>query len=271
MNSVRAVLYEKQIPKSFWPEVVKWCIHVQNKSPTTAIDHGTLEEMWTGLKPRVDYFRVFGCIAHVHVPDQRRSKLDDKSHQCVLLGVSDETKAYKLFYPITKKIIISKDMIFEEDKSWNWEEERAESTPTALNMNGQNEDESSQEEEEDDNVVVTSQHGEESENVELTPPHMATTESQQSDFTNTLVQGRATRTHRQPSWLGDYETNLFVEEEEDLLAMMLTDSADPLTFEEAKTSSKWREEMDTEIQAIERNNTWVLVDPPDGVIPIGVK
>jgi len=270
INSVRAVLHEKQIPKSFLPEAVKWCIHVQNRSPTTAINHGTPEEMWSGLKPRVDYFRLFGCIAHVHVPDQRRSKLDDKSHQCVLLGVSDEMKAYKLFDPITKKIIISKDMIFEEDKIWNWDEERVESTRTALNMNGHDEDESSQEEEENDNVEVTSQHGEESGNVELTPPHMAATYLQPSDSTNTLVQRRATRTRRQPSWLRDYETNLFVEEEEDLLAM-LTDSADPLTFEEAKTSSKWREAMDTEIQAIERNNMWVLVDPPDGVIPIGVK
>jgi len=72
---------------------------------------------------------------------------------------------------------------------------------------------------------------------------MAATDLQQLD--STLVQGRATRTRRQPSWLGDYETNLFVEEEEDLLAMMLTDFADPLTIEEAKTSSKWREAMDT--------------------------
>lgn len=100
MNAVRVVLHEKQVPKSFWPEEVKWCVHVQNRSPTTAVDHGTPEEVWSGIKPRVDYFRTFGCVAHVHIPNQRRSKLDDKSHTCVLLGVSDEAKAYKLFDPI---------------------------------------------------------------------------------------------------------------------------------------------------------------------------
>lgn len=29
----------------------------------------------------------------MHVPEQRRSKLDDKSKKCVFLGVSDESKA----------------------------------------------------------------------------------------------------------------------------------------------------------------------------------
>ena len=109
------MLHEKQVPKSFWPEEVKWCVHVQNRSPTTAVDHGTPEEVWSGIKPRVDYFRTFGCVAHVHIPNQRRSKLDDKSHTCVLLGMTDEAKAYKLFDPISKKVIVSRDMVFEED------------------------------------------------------------------------------------------------------------------------------------------------------------
>jgi len=32
------------------------------------------------------------------------------------LGVNDESKVYKLFNPITKKVIISKDFVFEEEK-----------------------------------------------------------------------------------------------------------------------------------------------------------
>ena len=66
------------------------------------------------MKPTIDYFRVFGCLAHVHVLDQHRVKLDDKSKKCVLLGVSDESKAYRLFNPINNKVLINKDVIFEE-------------------------------------------------------------------------------------------------------------------------------------------------------------
>lgn len=59
-------------------------------------------------------------MAHVHIPDQNRSKLDDKSRRCVLLGVSDESKAWRLYDPISKKIIVSKDVVFEEEKGWDW-------------------------------------------------------------------------------------------------------------------------------------------------------
>jgi len=69
LNAVRVVLHEKQVPKSFLLEAVQWCVHVQNRSPTTAVSHGTSEEVWSGIKPRVDYFQIFGCVAHVHILD----------------------------------------------------------------------------------------------------------------------------------------------------------------------------------------------------------
>jgi len=41
----------------------------------------------------------------------------------MLLGISEESKAYRLYNPITKKIITSRDVIFDENKSWNWNKE----------------------------------------------------------------------------------------------------------------------------------------------------
>lgn len=78
------------------------------------------KKAWSGSKSRVDHFRVFGCIAHVDVPNVNRSKLDDKSTKCVLLGVSEESKAYRLYNPISKKIIIRRDVVFEEGEHWDW-------------------------------------------------------------------------------------------------------------------------------------------------------
>jgi len=59
-----------------------------------------------------------GCLAHVHVPNATRGKLDDTSFLCILLGVSSESKAYRLFDPKTKRIVVSKYVLFEEEKSW---------------------------------------------------------------------------------------------------------------------------------------------------------
>ena len=49
---------------------------------------------------------------------------------------------------------------------------------------------------------------------------------------------------------------------------------DPTTFEEAlldKDSSRWLEAMRAEMDSMYANQVWSLVDPPEGVIPIGCK
>jgi transposase InsO family protein len=120
MNMVRSMLTEKEIPRTFWPEAVNWTIHVLNRSPTFAVRNMTPEEAWSGCKPSVEHFRIFGCVAHVHIPDSKRVKLDDKSMKCILLGISDESKAYRLYNPISQAIVVSRDVIFEEEKVWDW-------------------------------------------------------------------------------------------------------------------------------------------------------
>ena len=114
MNMVRSMLLEKQVPKNFWPEAINWIAHVLNRSPTLVVKDMTPKEAWSGVKPNVDYFRVFGCIGHVHVSDSKRKKLDDKSFQYVLLGMSEESKAYRLYDPVSKKIVVSRDVFLKK-------------------------------------------------------------------------------------------------------------------------------------------------------------
>jgi len=90
MNLVRSMLSEKKIPKSFWAEAVNWSIYVLNRCPTNVVKDMTPEEVWTGMKPSVEHFRVFGCVAHVHIPNARRTKLENKSVCCVLCTVGSK-------------------------------------------------------------------------------------------------------------------------------------------------------------------------------------
>ncbi|XP_024042855.1 uncharacterized protein LOC112099667 [Citrus clementina] len=87
-------------------------------SPIIDVQNINPEEAWSGRKPAVDHFREFGCIAYVHIPDEKGRKLDDKGVKCIFLGASDHSKAYKLYDPIIKKIVISRDVIFDEEKTW---------------------------------------------------------------------------------------------------------------------------------------------------------
>lgn len=51
----------------------------------------------------------------VHVPDQKRKKLDEKSIECIYLGPAEHMKAYRLYNKLTKKIVYSRDVIFLEN------------------------------------------------------------------------------------------------------------------------------------------------------------
>nr|GFA83330.1 copia-type polyprotein [Tanacetum cinerariifolium] len=72
------------------------------------------------MKPTVSHLRIFRSIAYVHVPSQRQSKLDDRSEKHVFIGYDKHSKGYKLYNLITKKVVVSRDVDFEEEESWDW-------------------------------------------------------------------------------------------------------------------------------------------------------
>nr|XP_025617125.1 uncharacterized protein LOC112709457 [Arachis hypogaea] len=60
-------------------------------------------------------------ITYAHAPDQLRKKLDDKGEKCIFIGYSTNSKAYKFYNPETKKVIISRDVTFDEKAMWDWD------------------------------------------------------------------------------------------------------------------------------------------------------
>jgi hypothetical protein len=69
---------------------------------------------WCGKNPLVCHLRTFRCIAWAHISNACRKRLDDKSHACIMMGYSKESKAYRLFDPIKQQITIKRNMIFDE-------------------------------------------------------------------------------------------------------------------------------------------------------------
>lgn len=117
MNIVRSMLEEKGVFRTFCPEAMKWAVHILNRCLTLVVQNMTPEQAWSGDKPSVSHCQIFECICYVHVPDVKRTKLEDKSTTCVLLSMSKGTKAYLMYDPIKKTIITSRDVIFYENKA----------------------------------------------------------------------------------------------------------------------------------------------------------
>jgi hypothetical protein len=81
----------------------------------------TLYEAWHGKKLDVRFLCVFGCIGHVKATRPHLQKLDDRSYPMVFIGYEIGSKAYRLFDPSTKRVNVSRDVIFDEGVWWNWE------------------------------------------------------------------------------------------------------------------------------------------------------
>jgi hypothetical protein len=81
--------------------------YLVNRSPSSALDEKTPQEVWTSKEPCLTHIKVFGCDAYVHVPKENMSKLDKKAKKCIFIGYKDGLKGYKLWNPETKKVVYS--------------------------------------------------------------------------------------------------------------------------------------------------------------------
>uniref|UniRef100_A0A251UJX2 Putative ribonuclease H-like domain-containing protein n=1 Tax=Helianthus annuus TaxID=4232 RepID=A0A251UJX2_HELAN len=269
MELSRSMLKMKNMSHSYWAEAVACATYLINRAITKSIPNITPQEAWSGRKPSVRHLKVFGCVAYAHVPKQHRGKLDDKVEKTIFIGYSENSKAYKLYNPITGKTIISRDVVFDEEQEWNEGTVREETSCVELNdsgeedqqpdvavpgvneepiVNNQNENYSSDEEAENSN----NQHEE--------------VESSSSSENEELRTRKVAEIYQHEEL---YERGQTVQN--DVADFVLYADVDPITYNEVFKYIKWREAMDREIQSILKNGTWDIVDPPKGQKPIGVK
>jgi hypothetical protein len=89
---------------------------VINQSPSTAIELKTPIEMWTRKPANYSQLHIFGSPVYVMYNTEEVSKPDSKSRKYVFLGYVNRMKGYRLWDPTAHKIVISRGVIFAEDK-----------------------------------------------------------------------------------------------------------------------------------------------------------
>ncbi|CAI5744330.1 unnamed protein product [Peronospora destructor] len=67
------------LSKRYWGEAVMTAAFLRNRCPTRATGNGkSPHEAWTQKKPLLKNLKVFGYHAYVHIPREKRSKLDPR-------------------------------------------------------------------------------------------------------------------------------------------------------------------------------------------------
>lgn len=210
---------------------------------------------------------MFGCLAHVKVQSIGLGKLDDRSVDMVYIGKEPGTKAHRLYNPTTGRLHVSRDVVFEEEKGWYWEHH---------NIQGKNFP---------DNFILVDTRAGLQEKGNEDSPHTPSN-------LNSSTQGSAYGGNNSVSAMGSYSTtemtgssseaptqfrllsDIYNDTEEIDISdeeLLLIGIEEPRSFEEAKTNEEWNKAMRTELEAIEKNKTWVLTDLPVGRKPISLK
>jgi hypothetical protein len=113
-ETTRCLRLNAELPKIVWAEAVDIAYYIINRSPRVALDGKVAEEVWTGQEVDYSFMRIFGCPAYVHISGEDRSKLNPKSKKCIFLGFKKGVKGYKLWDPIAQKVVINRDVVFDE-------------------------------------------------------------------------------------------------------------------------------------------------------------
>ena len=248
--------------------------YLLNRVGSRSQGHKTPFELWSGQKPSVQHLRVFGCVAYALVPKLLRKKLDAKSKKTIFVGYCTKSKgAYRLWDMQQRRLLISRDVIFDENASLD-------ETPTkqvsglfmpysdfySSSIPHQQSTHSQVEEIEDEEILIPQNHeqthseeetSDPSSNIEPSAPHPHSPRPQ--------------RIRRVPEWYRDF----YVPRSYANLASSSTNiSVDPMTYTEAMSgehASEWLVAMQGEIDALKQNKTWKLVVLPKGRKAIGCK
>ncbi|KAM1223589.1 hypothetical protein ACFX2G_043549 [Malus domestica] len=240
VEMAKTMLHDKSMPYFLWAEAVHTAVYILNRSPTKALDNLTPFEAYSGRKPGIGHLKVFGSICYVHIPSEMRQKLDAKSVKCVFVGYATCEKGYRVFDPCTKKLILSRDVVFYETMTWNWKEHSENSVAV---------------------THIQNSHGlGEIQDCASSSSTFSHTEEQESSIQES-VEIPQSYDHTPVKW-----RNI-----NDIMAQCNLCIVEPEKFEEAAQDQAWIKAMEEELTMIEKNRTWELVDRPSDKHVIGVK
>jgi hypothetical protein len=93
MDTVRSMISNSILTLSLWMEALKFVTHIINCVPSKSVPK-SLYELWTGNKPSINYFHMWGCPTEAKIFNPQIGKLDPKTISCNFIGYTKKSKGY---------------------------------------------------------------------------------------------------------------------------------------------------------------------------------
>lgn len=246
--------------------------------------------------PSLDDLCVFGCLCYSSTNSAGRGKFDSRARKCVFLGYKMHMKGVVVFDVHNKQVFVSRNVVFHENifpykcpnpvialKCWDTSHDDFSFSTSSLTSPLTSAVPSSIPH------FAPEPHSTPSPSSPPTSPSTTTTPSQPTSPPAPPIPRHSTRITKPPSHLNDYICNhvssssppkypirayvsyTSLSPPHRAYTLSLNAIPEPSSFGEASKHKCWVDAMTKELEALEKNQTWVIVDKPVGITPIGCK
>ncbi|KAL0384763.1 UNVERIFIED_CONTAM: Retrovirus-related Pol polyprotein from transposon RE1 [Sesamum radiatum] len=230
LNMARSLMHQASLPRYFWGECILTAAYLINRLPSSVLQWKTPYEILYHKPPFLDHLRIFGCLCYATNVLPHKDKFDSRASKCVLVGYSQNQKGYRLFHLTDKVIFTSRDVYFHENY---FPFSHITHSPTSYLPTPAI-----------DSTSYTHPNSAPVDSITPNPePNVPETPTLNLSPAHTPVLRRSQR--------------------------HVDAVQEPRSFTEANRSSHWREAMEKELEALEKNSTWDLTELPAGKRAIG--
>ena len=272
IEMARCMLLDASLQNTFWAEAVTAANYMQNRLPTRA-SLVTPYEGWTGCKPNINHFRIFGLKCYVHIPSEKRRKMDSTAKQAIFVGYDEQSKAYRCYDLSSRRVVVSRDVRFADCVGMKTTE-----TPfIAEHFEEPNPEKASVPVEFDFGFKSTYEVIESQDTEQETEQQLCETEHQECDDNEIMVQENILDHQEETVTLRRSErSNKGVPPEKLIQIMNVTEEekVEPKNLKDvmsSKNKEEWLSAMKEEIYSLKKNGTWELCELPKGKNVVGSK
>ena len=96
MEAVKTMIHDEDLPMHLWAEAARTTIYLKDRLSHSALGFKIPEEMYTGKKPEVSHLKIFDFLVYVHMPKEKRNKLDTSRKKGIFVGYCEVSKAFRI-------------------------------------------------------------------------------------------------------------------------------------------------------------------------------
>ncbi|WRX12109.1 Integrase [Theobroma cacao] len=215
--------------------------YLLNFAPSKAVLK-TPRELWTGRKSSIRHLQTWGCPTHVLKLES--PKMEPKTKVCLFVGYPKGTKGYYFYSDQDKKVFVSMNATFLEEEFVRNHKPKSEIVLKELSDLS--------------DVRVNSEDV-----ITLSDSRVETETQLEHQIVVLRCSGRVVRQPERYMGLG-----------ENMIALSNKHEYDPITYKEAINdvdAEEWHKAMKSELDSMDSNKVWTLVDPPERIKPVRCK